>query len=101
MKSPPDLPVSSLEGELLGGRYVVENVLAQGGMGIVHRARDLENGGFVAVKVLRPELVGSDEAVARFDREARASVALTSAHVARILDVGRTSAGARYLVMEY
>ncbi len=102
MQQEPELPeLSSLEGELLGGKYVVESVLGHGGMGVVFRARDVGSHQLVAIKVLRQELVGSEEAVARFDREARASVALSSEHVARIFDVGRTSAGAPFIVMEH
>ncbi len=102
MDHEPELPeLSSLEGELLGGKYVAESVLGRGGMGIVFCARQVDGGPPVAIKVLRQELVGSEEAVARFDREARASVSLQSAHVARIFDVGRTSAGAPFIVMEH
>ncbi len=48
-----------------------------------------------------PELMHDKEIVARFTREARAAVQITSEHVARVLDVGKLETGAPYIVMEY
>src|SRR5581483_9309678 len=70
-------------------------------MGVVFAAYHLQLEEHVAIKLLRPEALGTPEAVARFDREARAAVKIKSEHVARITDVGRLDSGAPYMVMEY
>jgi serine/threonine protein kinase len=86
-------------GAVIGGKYRVERVLGEGGMGIVFEARHDALGTTVAVKVLRDEILKDKEAVARFAREARAAAALRSPHAARVLDVGEV-AGAPFMVME-
>jgi eukaryotic-like serine/threonine-protein kinase len=88
-------------GDVIAGKYVVERVLGAGGMGIVVAARHLQLGQPVAIKFIRGEAAHDETAVERFLREARASVALTSEHVARVLDVGSLESGAPYMVMEY
>jgi serine/threonine protein kinase len=88
-------------GETLEGRYRIASRLGEGGMGVVYRATHLELGVEVAVKVLREEALGDQEAVTRFYREARAASALKGSHVARVLDVGRLASGSPYLVMEF
>jgi serine/threonine-protein kinase len=55
----------------------------------------------VALKFLLPEAIRNPEASARFDREARAAVKIKSEHVARVIDVGKLTSGAPYMVMEY
>jgi serine/threonine-protein kinase len=88
------------EGQLLAGKYRVERVLGQGGMGVVVAAHHVVLDETVAIKFLLPEALGSAEAVARFEREARAAVKIKSEHVARVTDVGRLDTGAPYMVME-
>jgi serine/threonine-protein kinase len=89
------------EGEVLAGKFVVERVLGQGGMGVVVAARHMGLDERVAVKFLLPEVLAEGEAVARFVREARAAVRIKSEHVARVTDVGQLESGAPYMVMEY
>jgi eukaryotic-like serine/threonine-protein kinase len=89
------------EGEILAGKYRVETILGVGGMGVVVAARHLQLQTKVAIKFLRPEMLASEEAVARFAREARAAVRIMSEHVARVLDVGALENGAPYIVMEF
>jgi serine/threonine-protein kinase len=93
----PDAPKS---GDLLAGKYRVERVLGEGGMGVVIAATHLQLGQRVAVKLMRREVI-NDEAVERFLREARALVRLRSEHVARVIDVGETADGVPFMVMEY
>jgi eukaryotic-like serine/threonine-protein kinase len=93
----PDLAV----GDLIAGKYRFERVIGAGGMGKVVAARHIELDELVAIKFLLPEALGSEEAVARFAREARAAVKIKSEHVARTFDVGTLPNGAPYLVMEY
>jgi serine/threonine-protein kinase len=88
-------------GDVVAGKYRVERVLGQGGMGVVLAAQHLQLDTKVALKLLLPEALGNSEAVARFLREARAAVRIHSEHVARVLDVGTLEDGAPYIVMEY
>ncbi len=88
-------------GDVLAGKYRVERVLGQGGMGVVVAAHHLQLDEKVALKFLLPEALGNPEALARFEREARAAVKIKSEHVARVSDVGRLDSGAPYMVMEY
>jgi serine/threonine-protein kinase len=88
-------------GDVLAGKYRVERVLGIGGMGVVVAATHLELGQQVALKFLLPAAELNGEATARFIREARAAVRISSEHVARVSDVGRLENGAPYMVMEY
>ncbi|HEY6462430.1 MAG TPA: serine/threonine-protein kinase, partial [Polyangiaceae bacterium] len=98
----PDAPdVGVRPGDVLAGKYRVERVLGAGGMGVVVAAYHLQIDERVALKFLVPEALRNAEALARFDREARAAAKIKSEHVARVVDVGRLENGAPYLVMEY
>jgi hypothetical protein len=88
-------------GDVLAGKYRVERVLGIGGMGVVVAATHLELGQLVALKFLLPAAELNAEATARFIREARAAVRISSEHVARVTDVGRLENGSPYMVMEY
>jgi serine/threonine-protein kinase len=88
-------------GDVLAGKYVVEEVLGAGGMGVVVAAKHQQLGERVAVKFLRPIYAVQVEIVERFLREARAAVRIKSEHVARIIDVGTMETGAPYMVMEH
>jgi serine/threonine protein kinase len=88
-------------GDVLAGKYRVDRVLGEGGMGVVVAAHHLHLDSRVAIKLLRAEMLTSPEAVARFTREARAAVRITSERVARVLDVGLLEGGAPYIVMEF
>ena len=87
-------------GDLVAGRYQVEEVLGKGGMGVVVAARDQQLDRCVALKVLSQEHVRNREATARFLQEARASVRLTSDHVVKIYDIGTLPDDVPYMVME-
>ena len=90
-----------LAGQLFGGKYRVEERLADGGMAIVLRATHVELSCPVAIKLIRPEHAQNDEFVLRLLAEARVVASLHSKHVNRVLDVGRTESGAPFLVLEY
>jgi serine/threonine protein kinase len=94
-----DLPVP--EGELLGGRYLVERIFAEGGMGVVCLGRHAQLEQPVAIKFLRRALAGKPAVVERFLNEGRALAALRSEHVVRVMDVGQLESGRPYLVMEH
>ncbi|HEY2510456.1 MAG TPA: protein kinase [Polyangiaceae bacterium] len=95
----PDLDLRP--GDVLLGKYRVEDVLGRGGMGVVVAARHLSLDDRVAIKFLLPERLGDAESVERFLREARAAVRIRSQHIARVSDVGTMENGAPYIVMEY
>jgi serine/threonine protein kinase len=89
------------EGDVLAGKYRIERVLGQGGMGVVVAAHHVQLAQRVALKFLLPEACANGEAVARFLREARAAVQIQSEHVARVSDVGQLENGSPYMVMEF
>jgi serine/threonine-protein kinase len=70
-------------------------------MGIVMAAHHLGLDTKVAIKLLLPEVLGHEDVVARFAREARAAAKIKSEHVARVFDVGTLEDGSPYLVMEF
>lgn len=80
-------------------RYVLEQELGRGGMGIVYRARDARLGRTVAIKILHPRQHTPD-ALRRFEREARAAAALSHPGIVHIYDFGQ-GFGSSFLVMEY
>jgi serine/threonine-protein kinase len=87
-------------GTILAGKYRIDRVLGQGGMGAVVAAHHLQLDEEVAIKFLLPEALSNRDAVARFDREARAAVKIRSEHTVRVSDVGTLESGAPYMVME-
>jgi len=89
------------EGEILAGKYRVLFPIGEGGMGQVFAAEHVQLGHRVALKVLRPSALQSEEAVERFLREGRAAARLQSEHVARVSDVGKLDSGVPYMVMEF
>ncbi len=81
------------------GRYEILDLLGAGGMGEVYRARDTRLDRDVAVKVLPEHLVGSPEALARFEREAKAVAALSHPNILALYDIG-TEQSVHYTVTE-
>jgi serine/threonine protein kinase len=88
-------------GDLLLGKYRVERVLGQGGMGLVLAVRKLESNELFAIKLLLEHALADASAVERFERETRAPAKLKSEHVARVVDVGHLENGAPYMIMEH
>ncbi len=89
------------EGQVIAGKYRIDRIVGEGGMGVVVAAHHLQLDERVAIKFLLPEALGNPEVVARFAREARAAVKIKSEHVARVVDVGTLETGAPYMVMEF
>jgi len=87
------------EGLTLAGRYRLVTKLGQGGMGSVWRAVHLTLGTPVAIKLIDPSIAQSEEALARFKREAQAAAELKSAHVVHVTDYGIEN-GTPYIAME-
>jgi serine/threonine protein kinase/tetratricopeptide (TPR) repeat protein len=88
-----------LNARILLNRYEVLSPLGAGGMGEVYRARDLRLGREVAVKVLPEHLAADPDALARFEREARAIAALSHPNLLAIYDFG-ADAGVSFAVTE-
>ncbi len=88
-------------GDILAGKYRVDGVLGEGGMGVVVAAHHLQLDEPVALKFLLPAALKNADTMARFAREARAAVKIKSEHVARVIDVGTLETGAPYIVMEF
>ena len=84
---------------VLGGRYVLGEVLGTGGMATVWRATDQVLGREVAVKVLSPQFAVDAEFVARFEREARHAPRLSHPRLVTVFDRGIDD-GTAFIVME-
>src|SRR5580700_3866620 len=88
-------------GEVLDGKYRIERLLGEGGMGAVAKATHLLRRAPVALKFMSPAVLQMTGAVERFVNEGVAASQIDSDHVVKIFDVGRMASGAPYLVMEY
>jgi eukaryotic-like serine/threonine-protein kinase len=86
-------------GSVIGGRYRIDDLLGQGGMGAVFAAVNLATGGAVAIKWLLPEAALSAEALERFVAEAHATSKIEHPNVISVLDAGQDG-GSPFLVME-
>ena len=84
---------------MLGGRYLLAEVLGSGGMATVWRARDEVLGREVAVKVLSPQCAADPGFLARFGREARHAAAVSHPRLVTVFDSG-IDGGTPFLVME-
>jgi serine/threonine-protein kinase len=90
---------ASLRGTTLKGRYRVDELLGEGGMGQVWRGHDVQLGRTVAIKVFAEHVMARADAVARFEREARVGAALGHPNVVHTYDFGE-DAGRWFLVMQ-
>ena len=82
------------------GPYRLEELLGEGGMGLVFRAVRQSDGQLVALKVLRQALSGDETVRRRFVHEARASAQVSHPHLVPIFDAGELD-GCQYLAMAY
>ena len=95
-------PAAAAEGAAVtdpSARYLLEQELGRGGMGVVYRARDSRLGRIVAIKVLNPRQ-HTPEALRRFEREARAAAALSHPGIVHIYDFDR-GFGSCFISMEF
>ncbi len=100
---PPEAIASQGEeliGVLLADRYEILQLLGQGGMGAVYKARDTELERLVALKLIRPELASNPEILRRFKQELILAREVTHRNVIRIFDLGQAR-GIKFITMEF
>jgi serine/threonine-protein kinase len=91
----------ALVGQVLAGKYRIEEKIDEGGMGCVYRATHILMEKTLAIKVLHPALAADDKIVARFTREAKAASRISHPHALTVTDFGESDNGVVFLVMEY
>jgi serine/threonine-protein kinase len=87
-------------GELIAGRYELEELVGSGGMSSVYRARDRLLERTVALKILHEQFTRDDDYVERFRREARAVAQLAHPNIVTVIDRGEQD-GRQFIVFEY
>ncbi|HEX6702066.1 MAG TPA: protein kinase [Gaiellaceae bacterium] len=87
-------------GEVIGGRYELDELVGSGGMSSVYRARDTLLERDVALKILHEHYTADDEYVERFRREARAVAQLSHPNIVTVIDRGEEE-GRQFIVFEY
>jgi serine/threonine protein kinase len=102
VNSPEEL--RRLEAQLVGkpfaDRYEILSLIGEGGAGLVFKARHVHMNRFVAIKIIRPELVSNQTALQRFKQEAKAISAISHQNIVAVHDFGITSDEMPYLVMD-
>ncbi len=88
-------------GEVLIGKYELTAFLEHGQYADFFRASRHTDGKVVAIKILRPELLGVPEATRRFEREVRTLARFKHPNLLRVYALGRTEEGVPFVVTEY
>ena len=86
-------------GQIVKERYEILEILGEGGMAFVYKARDTQLERFVAIKTLKPNYVNQETFVDRFKREAKTAANLNHPNIVQIFDWGIEEEP--YFVMEY
>lgn len=94
--------MADLTGELIDNRYLLQRVLASGGMATIYAGLDTRLDRPVAVKIMHPHLANDEAFVNRFIKEAKATAALSHPNIVSIQDQGWNEGGspAVFIVME-
>jgi GAF domain-containing protein len=88
-------------GAIVDGKYRVDAVVGQGGMGAVYRAWDVRLERAVAIKVVRADLIADPDSRMRFRRESQIVARLQHPSIVTVFDYGHFADGAAFLVMEF
>ena len=94
-------PASSTAPPLVAGRYGIVGLIGRGGMGAVYRARQVNIGRDVAVKVVNSFVLQDQQLIRRFENEARIISALRHPNTLKLIDFGKTRDQRPYLVTEF
>lgn len=93
--------VKSRDGDWRIGEHEILEEIARGGMGVIYRARELHSGRIVALKCILAYQGDSDQALARFRREAETAARLDHPNIVPIYHVGETADGFPFFTMKY
>ncbi len=88
-------------GALVDGRYEVLGHIGSGGMGEVYKVLDRETQKFFALKMISPRVAERKILAKRLEHEAHAARTLVHGNIVSVYDVGASSDGAPYLIMDY
>lgn len=87
-------------GELIDERYLITNILGEGGMATVYEATDVISKKTVAIKIIKEDVMSNPVNLSRFDREARAAASLNHPNIVRVINLG-THEGRPYMANEF
>lgn len=93
--------VKSRDGDWSIGEHEILDEIARGGMGVIYRAREPHSGRIVALKCILAYQGDSDQALARFRREAETAARLDHPNIVPIYHVGETADGSPFFTMKY
>ena len=93
--------VKSRDGDWRIGEHEILDEIARGGMGVIYRAREPHSGRIVALKCILAYQGDSDQALARFRREAETAARLDHPNIVPIYHVGETADGSPFFTMKY
>jgi serine/threonine-protein kinase len=87
-------------GRTIAGRYLIQEVIGEGGMGVVYEAHDAQVDRQVAIKLVRRECLTDSKFIIRFRRELEVTAQLRHPSTIRVYEHGETDDGRPYMVME-
>jgi serine/threonine-protein kinase len=90
-----------LVGSIIDNRYRILSKIGQGGMGAVFKAEQIHINRLCAIKIINPEFTHNEDALKRFNREAKLCARLNHPHAVTLYDFGEAAKGIYYAAMEY
>jgi len=94
-------PSRNRAGQCLNGKYMIEDIIGAGGMSVVYRARHMQIGKLVAIKMLHSHLLADETSLQRLQIEARAASSINHPNIVSVHDFGVSEDNQPYLVMDY
>lgn len=104
LQLPADQQLTSglnLIGKTIDGKYLIQSVLAEGGMSVLYKAEQIAIERTVVIKVVHGSLMTSDSELQRFSREAKLMAKLNHPNIVAVYDAGLVNERMPYLAMEY